>query len=232
MRRISIPLAVAAIALALAVAYTYRLRLLKDLRAKVAAAPEIKNGYEAVAPTGWRYQKDDPQSGKPVVRVEAQSFEATHDPSTFELHELRLRLYAKSGETYTFVKSSRASFDERSGLMKSEGPVTIVMNVPADRRADDPAEVAKRVHVETSGVTYETKTGKAATDQLASFIFPDGNGTAKGAEYDPNTKLLHLKSQVSLNWVGNGPVANQMHVETQDLVYKEAEQKVYMKPAA
>ena len=66
------PLAVAAIALAIAVAYTYRLRLLKDLRAKVAAAPEIKNGYEAVAPTGWRYQKDDPQSGKPVVRVEDQ----------------------------------------------------------------------------------------------------------------------------------------------------------------
>jgi lipopolysaccharide export system protein LptA len=232
MRRISILLAIAALALAGAVGYTYRLRLLKDLRAKVAAAPEIKTGYEAVAPTGWRYQKDDPQSGKPVVRVEAQSFQATHDPSTFELRDLRLRLYAKSGESYTFVKSSKALFDERSGLMKSEGPVTIVMNVPIDRRADDPAEMAKRVHVQTTGVTYETKTGKANTDQFASFVFPDGNGSAKGAEYNPNTKVLHLKSKVSLNWVGTGPIANQMHVETQDLVYKEAEQKVYLKPSA
>src|SRR4051794_35155219 len=171
MRRISIPLAVAAIALAIAVAYTYRLRLLKDLRAKVAAAPDIKNGYESVAPTGWRYQKDDPQSGKPVVRVDAKSFQATHDPSTFELHDLSLRLYAKSGENYTFVKTTRALFDERSGLMKSEGPVRIVMNVPEDRQADDPAELARRVHVETSAVVYETKTGKASTDQAAAFVF-------------------------------------------------------------
>src|SRR3982750_3768752 len=98
MRRISILLAFAAILLTVAVGYTYRLRLIKELKGHVAAVPDIKNGYESVAPTGWRYQKDDPQSGKPVVRVDAKSFQATHDPSTFELHDLSLRLYAKSGE--------------------------------------------------------------------------------------------------------------------------------------
>ena len=180
--------------------------------------------------TDWRYEEDDPQTNRPVVRVHAKSFQATHDPSTFKLVELSLRLFDKRANSYTYVKADKALFDERSGVMKSDGPVHIVMNVPGDKDAEDKAEAAKRVRVETSGVTYETKSGKASTGQPASFIFPDGNGQAVGGEYDPNTKVLHLKSQVSLNWIGKGPDANRFHVETSDLVYKEAEQKVYLSP--
>ncbi len=230
MRRISVLLALAAILISAAVGYTYKLRLEKAKQAHAAPVPRIRTGYEAVAPIGWRYHTDDPQTGKPTVQVEARSFEATHDPSTFELRDLGLRLYDKNASSYTYVNSERALFDEKSGLLKSEGAVTIVMNVPADKDAKDKAEAAKRVQVTTSGVVYETKTGKASTDQPASFVFPKGGGKAIGAEYDPNTKVLHLKSQVALDWVGTGPAENKFHVETDDLVYKEAEQKVYLSP--
>ncbi len=194
------------------------------------ATPPIQKGYEAVAPIGWVYKKDDPQTNRPIVRVEAKSFQATHDPSTFELLELALRLYDKNAGSYTYVRSERALFDEGSGLLKSDGPVEIVMNVPSDRDAADPKEAAKRVRVTTSGIIYETKTGKAKTDQPASFVFTEGDGRAVGAEYDPNTKVLHLKSQVALDWIGKGPAANKFHVEAGDLVYKESEQKIYLSP--
>jgi lipopolysaccharide export system protein LptA len=230
MRRISLMAAVAAVFLSGVVGYTYKLRADRDKERRAAPAPHIKVGYEARAPSGWQYQKDDPQTNKPVVRVTAKSFEATHDPSTFELHDLALRLYNKDGSSYTYVKSGKALFDERSGLLKSDGPVNMVMNVPADRDAENKDEAAKRVRVTTSGVVYETKTGKAHTDQAASFIFPQGDGQAVGADYDPNTHELHLKSQVALDWIGNGPVDRKIHVETQDLVYKELEQKIYLSP--
>ncbi len=229
MRRISFYLALTALLLVAVVGYTYKLRQRYMRTIRVHPIPPVKPGTEGIA-TDWRYDEDDPQTNKPVVRVHAKSFQATHDPSTFELQELTIRLFDKHANSYTYVKADKALFDERSGVMKSEGPVHIVMNVPGDKEAEDKAEAAKRVRVETSLVTYETKSGKASTDQAASFIFPDGDGQAVGGEYDPNTKLLHLKSQVSLNWVGKGPAANRFHVETSDLVYKEAEQKVYLSP--
>jgi lipopolysaccharide export system protein LptA len=230
MRRVSLLLAVAALAIVAAVGYTYKLRLDKLRSSRPAASPHIKTGYEAQAPTGWQYRKDDPQTGKPVVRVTARSFEATHDPSTFELHALALKLYNKGGSSYTYVKTERALFNEGSGVLKADGPVSIVMNVPTDKDAEDKNEASKRVRVTTSGVTYETKSGKVATDQPASFQFTQGDGRAVGGEYDPNTKTLHLKSQVALDWIGNGPAEKKMHVETQDLVYNEGEQKVYLSP--
>ena len=230
MRRFSVFLAVALVLISLVVGYTLKVRLERARKAHLPAAPPIKTGYEGVANSGWRYQKDDPQTNKPIVRVDAAAFEGTHDPSTFELKDVRLRLYDKKASSYTYVISGRALFDEGSGTLKSDGPVYMVINVPADKDAADKNEAAKRVRVTTSGVTYETKTGKARTDRPASFLFTEGDGSSVGAEYDPNTKLLHLRSKVALDWIGHGPVQNKMHIETADLIYKEAESKIYMSP--
>ena len=234
MRRFSLLLALAVILLAGGVGYTYKLRMKKAGGVAVTPTPAIKIGQEASAFQGWQYHKDNPETNKPVVWVDAQSFQATKDPSTFELHGLALKLFDKSATDYTYVTSERALFDEGTGLLKSEGAVWIVMNVPADREGSDKKEAAKHVQVQTTGVSYETKTGKAVTDQLANFIFSNqsGGGTAVGAEYDPNTKVLHMKSQVKMDWIGKGKPEDKMHIETSDLVYKEAEQKVYLTPAA
>ncbi len=230
MRRYSVFLAIAFVIISVGVGYTLKLRVDKTRAAHVSPTPPIRPGDEGLAPSGWEYKKYDPETNKTVVKVNARSFEGTHAPSTFELKGVALRLYHKSGASYTYVKTEQALFDEGSGILKSEAPVLIVMNVPVDKDAEDKNEAAKRVRVTTSGVTYETKTGKATTSQPASFLFTEGDGKAVGAEYDPNTKLLHLKSQVALNWIGKGPVAKKMHIETEDLVYNEAQGKVYLSP--
>ena len=128
------------------------------------------------------------------------------------------------------MTSGHGFLDERSGVLKSDGAVQIVINVPADENPNDKAKMSKHVQVSTSGVVYETKTGRAASSQLANFVFPAGGGSAVGVEYDPNTKILHLKSKIALDWVGSGPQENKMHVEAGDLIYKEAEQKIYLSP--
>lgn len=229
MRRLSVFLAVAAVLLAILIGYTLEQRLTRLRNAHAAAAPPIRPGSEALA-TEWNYNKSDDKTGRPIVRVHAKSFEATHDPSTFELHDLSLRLYSTDGQSYTYVRSERALFDEKSELMKSAGPVSLVINVPANKNAADQGEASKRVRVATSGVSYETKSGKVSTDQPASFLFTEGDGQCVGADYDPNTKQLHLKSKVALNWIGKGSAEDKMHIETGDLVYKEVEQKVYLSP--
>ncbi len=228
MRRPSVLLALAAIFLTVLVGYTYWLRLSKS-KPHPIAAPHVETQYEAQA-RKWSYGKDDPVTNQPIVRVEAASFQATKDPSTFQLKGLVLRLFNKDNSKYTLVKSDRALFSEGSGVMRSDGPVTVVMSVPVSVSPDDTKTLGKYVHIETTGVVYETKSGKASTDQLAKFVFPQGGGQAVGAEYDPNTRVLHLKSAVSLDWIGSGAPENKLHVETNDLVYKEREQKVYLSP--
>jgi lipopolysaccharide export system protein LptA len=229
MRRISVFLAIAAILLVGAVGYTYKLRLDKARARRAVPVPQIKVGDEGIA-QDWHEEKTDDKTGKPIMRAVAASFEGTHDPSTFELKGVRIKLYDKNAGSYTYVKSDKALFNEGSGLLTSQGPVHIIINVPTDKNAEDPNEAKKRVQVTTSGVKYETKTGKATTDQPASFAFSQGDGQAVGVDYDPNTKLLHLKSRVALDWIGNGPIERKMHVESGDLVYNEAEGKVYLSP--
>lgn len=230
MRRISFLLALALAVILAAVGYTLKLRIDKARVARVQPTPKIATKYSGIALSGWRYEKDDPQTNKPIVRVDAKTFEGTNDPSTFELQDLSLRLFNKEASSYTYVQSDRALFDEGSGLLKSTGPVRIVINVPKDQDAADPKVADKRVRVTTSGIVYETKSGKATTDKPATFVFTEGDGSAVGVDYDPNTKVLHLKSQVALDWIGRGPAENKMHIEAGDLVYKEAEQKIYLSP--
>jgi lipopolysaccharide export system protein LptA len=230
MRRTSIFLAFAAIFISAVVGYTYWLRLKITNKHVTAPTPKVKQGLEGVAKQGWHYQQDDPQANRPVVIVDAKGYEATKDPSTFLITGLVLRLYNKKAASYTLVKSDSALLDEGTGLLRSEAPVTIVMNVASDKSPDDKAEIDKHVRVETTGVLYETKTGKASTDKLATFTFPAGGGQAMGVEYDPNLRVLHMKSQIALDWKGDGPPENKMHVEAGDLVYKELEQKIYLTP--
>ncbi|HEX4230372.1 MAG TPA: LptA/OstA family protein [Bryobacteraceae bacterium] len=232
MRRISVFLALAAILLASVVAYTYRLRVAGEKKHPVAHRPSIENKFEARADQGWSYKKDNPILNKPIVSASARSYEATKSPSVFELTGLTLRLYSKDGSHYTYIQGDKALFDEGSGVLTSASPVTIYVNIPSDKDASQPAQISKYVRVETSGVTYNTQTGNASTDQLATFTFADGNGTAVGLDYDSAKRLLHLKSKISLYWTGGGPVENAMHIEAGDLVYNEGEQKVYLSPWA
>lgn len=230
MRRISLLLAVAAIILAALVGYTYKLRIDIVQARRVTPAPPIKTGLEAVARGGWHEYKHDPRTNKIVVQVDAKGFQATKDPSTLEMQDLALRLYNKEATAYTYIRTDRALYDERSGVLKSEDPVSIVIDVPADKDAADKDVAEKRVRIQTSGITYETKSGKATTDQPASFLFTEGDGRGVGADYDSNAQTLHLKSQVALDWIGKGPAERKMHVEAGDLVYKEKEGKVYLSP--
>ncbi len=229
MRRFSLLLAIAVLLLSGLVGYTYRLRIEKERSEKGRPRPEMALNLEAQA-KGWHWQKDDPDTNKPVVRVDASAFVAVQQPYTFRLQEVKLRLYDKGGSTYTYVRTASGIFDQWSGVLKSEAPVTIIMHVPAGKNADVPAEVKQYVQVVTSGVTYESKTGRAFTDKPASFRFAAGDGQAIGVEYDPTKRELHLKSQISLDWVGDGARDKALHVESGDLVYKELEQKIYLTP--
>lgn len=226
MRRFG-PLAVLAILFILiAVGTTYYARL-KQLATNAPAVPKrLPQGTEGSA-QDWVYRKT--QDGRNIFYIKAKGFEQVE--GKIRLTGVELHVFDKGGAKYDNVKSASAEFDEKGNELYSDGDVEIVMGVPADKPDDQPPS-GRLMTIKTSGVHFDSKTDKANTDRPASFGFDRGEGKCVGAEYDPNTRELHMKSAVELNWRGANPAAKPMHVEAGDLIYKERDGKVFLSPSS
>ena len=130
----------------------------------------------------------------------------------------------RTRKKYDEVKSAKADFDVGNGLLVSEGMSRSrwgLERIPQKPRSRS----GKLVVIKTSGVRYESKTGKAWTEKAATFKFDRGEGQSTGAEYDPNAHELHMHKDVAVEMVRFG---KPMEIQAGALVYKEAESKVWL----
>jgi lipopolysaccharide export system protein LptA len=123
------------------------------------------------------------------------------------------------------VKSKRAEFDMASQAMYSEGEVEMRMGL----KEGEPVS-GKLLLIRSSGVRYDSKSGKVHTDRAAAFEFDRGKGKCEGAEYDPTLRELRMFRNVELLWTGSSPDTKPMLVQSGELLYKELEAKVYLSP--
>ncbi|HTP85339.1 MAG TPA: LPS export ABC transporter periplasmic protein LptC [Bryobacteraceae bacterium] len=171
----------------------------------------------------WTYRHSDANGTR--VEVSAKDFRQVAEPDKFELKGMELHLYAADGVTYDKVNSASGEFDTHTGVLYSDGAVSITMGVPVQG-----APSGKEMVIQSSGVHFESKTGKASTDRPASFRLALGEGSCVGASYDPQTHQLVLQNQVELTWRGRKPGTIPMRIEAGNAVYKEQESKVYLSP--
>ena len=202
-----------------AATYIYQARLNK--RAQTTPPAKMEGGVQNTA-ADWEWSRSD--QGRLVVKIRAHSLRQVADSGKIELEGVRLELYQREKNLYDLVLSPKADFNQSEGKLFSNGEVEITLNVPTGTEP-----TPKLTWIKTSGVTFESKTGKASTDRPAKFRFEKGDGTCTGADYDPTTKELHMWKDVSVNMhAGTKP----MHVETPNLVYKETAQVVWLLPTA
>ena len=121
------------------------------------------------------------------------------------------------------IKSAKAQFDANAKTLFSDGNADIELNIPVEGPRH-----GRMVKIHSSGITFQSETGKATTDRQTAFEFDQGGGTAVGADYDPQTRELHLHSQVSLDWRGKTADSVPMHIEAGEAYYKERESKVVL----
>ncbi len=222
MRRARWLLLAAIAAILVTVGATYIKRREKITNAAPALPTLLEKGTEGRA-NGWVYTQSD--GDRPRVTVRAQSFRQIKEPSVMELNGVELQIYHQNGRDFDLVKSARAEFDIAGRSLYSEGAVDIVMGMN-----EDTPENARLLKIQTSGVHFASDSGKAETDKPAQFEFGQGNGTAVGAEYDPQSRELHLRSAVALNWRSLTPNTPPMHVEAGRADYSEREAKVVFQP--
>ena len=212
------------LAIAAAVGFIY----IKQKTSQAKAAPPIPDSLPtgtSAKLNGWTLTKDE--GNRSVFRIHARDMREISEGNRYELLGVDLRVFHKTNDAFDQVRSEKALFDKSDGVLYSEGDVEITLSVPP---GDTPKPSGKLLVIKSSGVRYDSKTGKAVTDRAAAFTFDRGEGSATGAEYDPTTGELRMLKDVSLTWRSRTAKGKTMQVEAGALVYKEKEQKVLLSP--
>jgi len=213
-------LLVAILAILAGIGVTYRTQK-TALRKQAPAKPVMLPTQLAGVRTNFEYEHRT--ENRLVARILAQTVKQEKDSSQIHLEQVELHIINKDGETYNRVKSASAEFNQSESRLYSDGEVEMTLRVPLEGQ---PTHAL--VNIKSSGVTFEVKTGKASTDRVANFTFENGTGKSLGASYDPTTRELHLRSQAEIDWKAPGPRAAPMKIEAGEVVYKEAESKVWL----
>lgn len=221
MRRVAPLILLAFVAIIAVVGRTYYVRLKRQAGNAVAKPRRLPPGT-SFSSHGWNYTHTS--SDKTVVRVHSDDFQELE--GKYELTGVTLDIFNKQGDKYDHVESAKAEFDVSRDILYSDGEVKIILNVP---KGEEPTP-GRLMMIKSTGVSVESKTGKAYTDRLVTFQFDRGDGQAMGADYDPNTRELNLHGDVSMTWRGTEPGTIPMKIETAQLNYKEREGKVYLTP--
>ena len=132
------------------------------------------------------------------------------------LHGVRIELYGEDGSRVDRIEGAEFEYDQKNGLAKAAGPVEITLTrptiapkaaqgrAPSGNAENTPLAAAARsaasgeIHIKTSGLTFDQKTGVAATSQKVVFSMPQGAGSALGAVYDSQLGSLVLDQAVEL----------------------------------
>jgi LPS export ABC transporter protein LptC len=126
----------------------------------------------------WRWG----QSGETKVRLKARNMKQAADSEHAELTDVELDIYAKDGKHYDQVKTAFATLTTSTHKLYAPGDVQITLQVPSE--GEPPHRLTS---ITTSGINFDSESGQAVTDRHVTFTFEEGDGTADGAAYDPNT---------------------------------------------
>jgi lipopolysaccharide export system protein LptA len=136
------------------------------------------------------------------------------------LHDVKIELYGADGNRVDRIEGGEFEYDQQAGTAVAAGPVEITLMRPGVAPAIAPkatparavsgkvksapvasaAEAAARgeIHVKTSGLTFDQKSGVATTSQHVDFSMAQGAGSSMGATYDSQKGLLVLDHAVEL----------------------------------
>ncbi len=186
----------------------------------LAAPRPLDLGLEGSS-DGWCDHSAD--GAKETFEICAKNIKEVKEPSHMELDGVRLKLFHKDDKEYDLIETDKAEFDNVTKNLYSDSPVSISMGVAAEG-----VQHGRLLKIHTSGVHFDKESGRASTDRAAEFEFDQGTGSATGAEYDPNTRQLHLRTHAILDWRGKTEHAKPMHIEAAEAYYLERESKVVL----
>ena len=123
-----------------------------------------------------------------------------------ELQDVNITVYGRRADRFDQIYGKTFEYDPQTGVVTAAGEVQIDLegNANSTPHADQaaPAEMKNPIHLKTSGLTFNSKTGMAHTAERVEFRTPQAAGSAMGADYDSKQNQLTLLSAVAIHTSG------------------------------
>ena len=174
----------------------YQLRRIgKDLPGRLGV--QVQQSAE-----GYTISRSD-SKGHPIFSLHASKLVQFKNGHA-QLHDVGITLYGQNGDRADRIKGSDFDYDDTTGIATAKGEVQIDLSSPTGSRSTpksakpDADDAQRNIHVKTSGLVYNRKTGVATTEQAAEFQLPNAAGRAVGATYDAQSGTLVLMHSVEI----------------------------------
>jgi len=152
--------------------------------------------------TGFTVSKSE--QGRTLFKIQASKVVQFKAGGRAELHDVQITLYGRDSSRFDQIYGDDFEYDQQSGDVTAIGEVQIDLEAnPQGLLSPDqapPGELKNPIHLKTSGLVFNQKTGNASTKEKIGFSLPQGSGSALGAHYVAKTNAFTLDSQVSLTF--------------------------------
>jgi lipopolysaccharide export system protein LptA len=150
--------------------------------------------------TGFTISKSE--QGHTLFKIEASKAIQFKQENLIELHDVAITLYGSDSSRYDRIYSNDFEYNQQSGNVIAKGEVQIDLQTNPDGLLNPdqtpPVDRKNQIHLKTSGLVFNQKTGDAHTREKVDFILPQAAGSAIGAHYLARTSSLTLDSAVAL----------------------------------
>jgi lipopolysaccharide export system protein LptA len=198
-------LAIATIAVVAGFYFYARLQLRKIVR----EAPQ-KLGIEIEQSTnGFSLSKSE--GGRTLFTIRASKAVQYKQGGKAELQDVNITVYGRESNRFDQISGSGFEYDPQTGIVKANGEVNIDLEAnalgPKQPDQQPPKELKNPIHLKTSGLVFNQKTGFAETKEAIEFRVPQASGSAQGASYDSKSNVLTLHSNVKIDTGGPRPTS-------------------------
>ena len=182
-------------------AYLYRRWRFHKL---VHIVPEKISGQVQQTAQGWSYSKSE--GDRTLFTVRAGKAVQYKQGGHVELHDVTITIYGHDSQRFDQIYGADFEYDPQSGTVMAKGEVQIDLETnPEGLKNPDqtpPKELKNPIHVRTSGLVFNQKTGDAYTPEMVDFQVAEARGSAAGAYYHARAGILNLNSRVNVELQG------------------------------
>jgi lipopolysaccharide export system protein LptA len=150
--------------------------------------------------TGFTISKSE--QGRTWFKIEASKAVQFKQGGRARLHDVTVTIYGRDSSRYDRISGADFDYDPQAGDVNAIGEVQIDLqaNPGATANPDQsaPSELKNPIHLRTSGLVFNQKTGNASTKELVEFSLPQADGSAVGVRYLAGTGELLLDSKVNI----------------------------------
>lgn len=146
------------------------------------------------------------EGGRTLFTIKASKAVQYKEGGKASLQDVNIVVYGKDSNRFDQIYGSGFEYDPQNGTVAANGEVHIDLEAnaegPGQPDQQTPKELKNPIHLKTSGLVFNQKTGIAQTKDVIEFRVPQAAGSAQGATYDSKANVLTLKSNVKITTPG------------------------------